>query len=292
MPIDRPTLEAAIKASGGAEQPADQLDGLLAKLLALEATGRYGALLKGLAASNDKSNFLAQLLESTFAHQFEAVGMPLDYEVKQVADQTSSIDFMLKANTGDAVYFELRLLQQGKAVADDIAKQLADGNTYVAAMNGEDEQDEILRLQNIVLSKVESKGKPIKFVRTGDGVVNIVVVCISDILLGTPDVQDCLLATYGDPEVPAECRRDVFGLFQSLTAEYPEHIQKAAANFAHIKATVHAVLFLFKPQGAGVLDYSLQQVLVWNRSLTTNVQALPLAEQFAKALPVLEASQK
>lgn len=292
MPIDRPTLEAAIKASGGAEQPADQLDGLLAKLLALEATSRYGALLKGLAASNDRSNFLAQLLESTFAHQFEAVGMPLDYEVKQVADQTSSIDFMLKANTGDAVYFELRLLQQGKAVADDITKQLADGNTYVAAMNGEDEQDEILRLQNIVLSKVESKGKPIKFVRTGDGVVNIVVVCISDILLGTPDVQDCLLATYGDPEVPAECRRDVFGLFQSLTAEYPEHIQKAAANFAHIKSTVHAVLFLFKPQGAGVLDYSLQQVLVWNRSLITNVQTLPLAEQFAKALPVLEASQK
>jgi hypothetical protein len=71
-----------------------------------------------------------------------------------------------------------------------------------------------------------------------------------------------------------------------------ERIQKAAANFAHIKSTAHAVLFLFKPQGAGVLDYSLHQVLVSNRSLIATVRAMPLAEQFAKALPVLESSQK
>ncbi len=291
MTTSRVELEAAIKASGGAEQPDDQVDGLLAKLRILEATGRYGQLIKALRSANNKGNFLALLLEATFAYQFESNGLSLEYEVKQVADQTSSIDFMLKASTGDAVYFELRLLQQGKAVVESITRQLTDGDTYVAAMNGEDEQDEILRLQNVILSKVENKGKAIKFLQTGKGLVNIVVVCISDILLGMPDAHDCLLATYGDPEVPAECRRDVFGLFQDLKAEYPEHIQKAASNFAHFKSTVHAVLFLFKPQGAGVLDYPLQRVLVWNRSLTTNVQAAALTEQVATALPALGADQ-
>ena len=44
MPFDRNTLEAAIRTSGGAQQPADQVDGLMSKLQALEATGRYGAL--------------------------------------------------------------------------------------------------------------------------------------------------------------------------------------------------------------------------------------------------------
>ncbi|MFC3110369.1 hypothetical protein ACFOFO_20785, partial [Undibacterium arcticum] len=39
MPFDRPTLEAAIQASGGAQQPDDQIDGLLAKLQVLETTG-------------------------------------------------------------------------------------------------------------------------------------------------------------------------------------------------------------------------------------------------------------
>lgn len=70
MPIDRPALEATIEASGGAKQPEDQVNGLLAKLQLLEATGRFGGLLKSVRASNDKSNFLAALLEVTFANQF------------------------------------------------------------------------------------------------------------------------------------------------------------------------------------------------------------------------------
>ena len=76
----------------------NQIEGQLAKLQALGATGRYGALLKGIVATNEKSNFLALPLEATFAYQFESVGLPLGYEVKQVTDQTSPIDFSFKAS--------------------------------------------------------------------------------------------------------------------------------------------------------------------------------------------------
>lgn len=289
MPLDRATLEAAIGASGGAAQPPDQVDGLFAKLQALEATGRYGLLLKAIAKANDKSNFLALLFEATFAHHFEAQGIALDYEVKQDKANGSSIDFGMKLDDGRVAYFELRLLQQDKSVTESIAKQLSDTGAYVAAMNGNDEQRAVLKVQTTVLSKVEDKnGKPVKFLKTDEATLNIVVVCISDILLGTADLYDCLLATYGDPEVPQECRREVFGLFQEVRPEYPKHIQNAAVRFAHLKATVHAVLFLFRPTGSGVLDYPLRQVLVWNRSLTTEGVARPVTERIYAAIPPLE----
>jgi hypothetical protein len=289
MPFDRATLQAAIAASGGATQPPDQVERLLAKLEMLEATGRYSALLKGVAKANDKSNFLALLLEATFAYQFEAAGIALDYEVKQDATDGTSIDFGMKLDDGRVAYFELRLLQQDHATSESIAEQLTMTEAYAAAMNGEEEQKAVLKVQSTVLSKVEDKhGKPVKFLKTDASVVNIVVVCISDILLGTADLYDCLLATYGDPEVPPECRRDVFGLFQELKAAYPEAIQKAAARFAHLKATVHAVLFLFRPADSGVLDYSLKQVLVWNRGISTAESARPVCERVFAALPALK----
>lgn len=288
MPLDRQTIEAAVKASGGAEQPSDQVEGLFTKLVYLEATGRYGQLLKGIAKSNDKSNFLALLLEATFAYQFETAGFPLDYEAKQVAEQTSSIDFRMKVPSGETVYFELRLLQQDQETAEDIAKQLAATKVYEVVKDGDDEQAEVLRVQGTLLGKVENAaGKPIKFLETGDGLFNIVVLCISDVLLGTVDMHDCMLATYGDPEVPEHCRRGIFGMFQELKPTYPEHVQAAAARFKRFKATINAVLFLFRPAGSGVLDYSLQQVLVWNRNLTSPEAAGRVCDAVYMAVPRL-----
>ena len=285
MLFDRLTLVAAIKASGGAEQPHDQLDGLLAILAVLEKTGRYGGLFATLAKVNDKSNFLAFLLEATFAFQFETAGMPLAYEVRQFEGQTSSIDFRLDAATGDAVFFELRLLQQESETAQGIAEQLAKGPTYEVALDGEDEQAAVARLQSTVLQKVQKKdGTPTKFLRTGAGVVNVVVVGVSDILLGTLDSWDCVLAMYGDPEVPEHCRRDVFGLFQDTKPEYPAEVQARAASYKHIKGTLHGVLFVFCAKGGGVLDYQLQQVMVWNRTLVNADQAKTLMGQIAAAV--------
>lgn len=292
MFIDRPTLEAAIQVSGGAQQPDDQIDALLAKLQALNSTGRYGALLTTLVKANNKSNFLAFLLEVTFAHQFEAAGMPLAYEVKQAADMTSSIDSKLNAWTGDAVFFELQLLQQDQPTSNDIAKQLAAGPAYTAMKDGDGEAADIFRLQSTILRKVQKlDGMPVKFLQAGPGTVNIVVVCISDILLGTPDEFDCVLAMYGDPEVPEHCRRGVFGLFQDSKPGYAEELQARAANYAYIKGTLHGVLYLFRPDGSDVLDYNLQQVMVWNRNLVTQAQAAVLMNQIAAALPAKSLAQ-
>jgi len=289
MPFDRATLEAAVAASGGAAQPDNQVDGLLAKLKTLEATGRYASLLKGIAKANDEGNFLALLLEASFAYQFESRGINLEYEVKQDPTDGSSIDFGLKLDDGRVAYFELRLLQQDQATAQAIADQLTQSGLYAVEKDGVDEQKEILKVQSTVLSKVEDKyGKPVKFLKADASVINIVVVCVSDVLLGTADLHDCILATYGDAEVPAECQRGVFGLFQNMKPEYPKEIQAAAARFAHLKSTLHAVLFLFRPAGSGVLDYPLQQVLVWNRALTTAHSARPVGERVWAAIPRLE----
>ena len=286
MPIDRSILEAAIQASGGARQPDNQVDGLLAKLLSLEVTGRYGALFKTLIKTNNKSNFLAVLLEATFASQFENADMPLEYEVKQASDDPSSIDFKLAGKTGDTVFFELQLQQQDQPTADNIAKQLAAGPVYEVVKSGGKEVDEIFRLQSTILRKVQKPdGTPIKFLQSGTGIVNIVVVCISDILLGTADAFDCLLTMYGDSGVPEQCRCGVFGLFQEPKAGDTNEFQTRAAKYAHVMSTVHGVLFLFRPDGSGVLDYHLHQVMVWNRHLVSKAQAALLMEHITAALP-------
>jgi hypothetical protein len=289
MPLSRESLTAAIAASGGAAQPDDQVDGLLAKLQLLEATGKFGGLLRGILTANDKSNFLALLLEATFAYQFERAGAPLTYEVKQGPAHGSSIDFGLDLADGLTAYFELRLLQQDQATAKSIADQLSASGTYAVFKDGGAEQDDVLWVQGIALGKVEDKhGKAIKFLRVDPSVFNIVVVDISDIVIGAADLGDCILATYGDPEVPVEYRREVFGLFQDVLDSYPEHIQQAAVRFKHFKSTIHAVLFLFRGHGSGPLDYSLEHVLVWNRSLVGKDSAGSLVSVVDAALPPRE----
>lgn len=286
MPIDRPSLEAAILASGGVKQPDNQVTALLAKLDLLEAKGRYGGLLRSVRASNHKWNFLASLLEVTFAHQFETAGVPLDYEVRQEPDQPGTIDFRMNASTGDAVFLELRLLQQDEKTTADIAEQVAAKQEFAVAMGGEAERDAVVRLQGTILQKVQRKdGTPIKFVQAGDGVLNIVVVGVSDILLGTVDAWDCVLAACGDGGVPPECRRGVVGLFQPPNAADLAESQGRVASFAHIRSTIHGVLFLFRAAGAGVLDYRLEQVMAWNQSLVPEERARSLMNDISAVLP-------
>lgn len=286
MPIDRPTLEAAINASGGEQQPDDQVAALLAKLNLLEAKGRYGGLLRSIRASNNKWNFLASLLEVTFAHQFETAGVGLDYEVRQEPDSPGTIDFRMAASTGDVVFLELRLVQQDENTTSNIAQQLEAKQEYAVAMDGEGERDAVVRVQRTILQKVQRKdGTPIKFVHAGADVINIVVVGVSDLLLGTVDAWDCVLAACGDAAVPVECRRGVVGLFQSPTAADPPETQARVASFAHIRATIHGVLFLFRVAGAGVLDYRLEQVMVWNQNLVTEDRAKALMKDVSAVLP-------
>jgi hypothetical protein len=285
MAFDERVINTVVARCGGVPQAEGDVASLLAKLRVLEGAGRYGRLLGAIEQTNDRSNLFSALLEATFAFQFENVGLNLSYEVQQDPSQRRSIDFLRRAGSGDAVYFELRLLQQDQGTANDIASQLLAGPVFSVLKGGVDEQDEIIRLQSAVLSKVQEKdGTPIKFVRVGARDVNVVVVDVTQILLGMADVYDCMLAMYGDPEVPEHCQRGVFGLFQDSKPEYPPEIFGVERFFQHLKRTLHGVMFLFRrPQGR-VLAYELEQVCVWNRALVDTPRATALLAEIQRAV--------
>jgi len=285
--MNRTTLLAAIRNSGGAEQPDIEVNGLLEKLLYLEETGKYARLLASIASANDKSNFHSAIFEATFAFQFERSGLPLEYEVKQDEGSSSSIDFLRRTASGISIYFEARLLQQDNATGVSIREQLQGTNFYQIAMNGEDEHDAIIRLQSVILSKTQkADGTPIKFLRTSNDIVNIVVVDVSDLLLGAIDLHDCLLSTYGDPCVDEIYRRGIFGLFQEPSSGYPERIKTIASSYEHIRSILSGVLFLFKSSDCGLLDYNLKHYITWNPALSIHDQAQEICSEIRNVIPI------
>lgn len=72
--MDKEILVNAIKNSGGGQNALDESDALLTRINYLTQTERYAQLVSQLAKSNDKSNFLALVLEVNFAYQFESGG--------------------------------------------------------------------------------------------------------------------------------------------------------------------------------------------------------------------------
>lgn len=284
--MNKQELIDAIRNSGGKQWALAEVDDLWERVELLQNTGRYGALLSQLAATNDKSNFLALVLEVNFAYQFESQGSQLAYEVKQDAGKPSTVDFLRQTATGKRVYVELRLLQQRKSITTMIDDQLLKHGISKLLLGGDDEKREVERLQGTILAKVQDrKGRPIKFFSTEPDTLNVVVVDVSDTILGTIDVYDCLLATYGDPAVDEVYRRDLFGLFQEDKVEYPQRIHDLAAKYAHIRSRVHGVLFLFREPGSGILAYGLQQYTVWNRALVTEQIAQQVYPDLSTAIP-------
>ena len=284
--MNKQELTDAIRNSGGKQWALAEVDDLWERVELLQNTGRYGALLSQLAATNDKSNFLALVLEVNFAYQFESQGSQLAYEVKQDAGKPSTVDFLRQTATGKRVYVELRLLQQRKSITTMIDDQLLKHGISKLLLGGDDEKREVERLQGTILAKVQDrKGRPIKFFSTEPDTLNVVVVDVNDTILGTIDVYDCLLATYGDPAVDEVYRRDLFGLFQEDKVEYPQRIHDLAAKYAHIRSRVHGVLFLFREPGSGILAYGLQQYTVWNRALVTEQIAQQVYPDLSTAIP-------
>lgn len=287
--MDKQTLIAAIKNSGGADRPDEEVDALLVKLDILHQTSRYTRLLNCIASANDKSNLLAAVFEATFAYQFEVAGLPLEYEVKQDKNDNSSIDFLRRMNSGVSIYFEARLLQQDLATTVSIQTQLQQSKFYQAAMNGQMEHDAIVRLQSTILSKVQkADGTQTKFFRVAADSLNIVVIDASDLILGMLDIADCMLATHGDPSVRKECRRNIFGLFQEPDLAYPAQIPAIAEHFERIRNTLSGVLFLFKSRGSGVINYTLEHYMIWNPRLIDVVCAQDVNSEISRAIGLLE----
>ena len=263
--MDKEALRCAITRSGGGQNPINEIDTFLPRIELLQQAGRYSLLLSQLFAANDKSNFLALILEVNFAYQFESRGLALTYEVKQAPEHKSSIDFLRVLPSGDHVYLEVRLLQEGQSVHGD--------------------QDAIIRIQSAILSKVQNaNGAPTKFLSTAANAVNIVVIDASSSISGMLDFPDCVLATNGDPHVEEVFRRGLFGIFQEDRPAYPEHIHTLAAKYERVRQTLHGVLFLFRPD-TELLAYQIEQYLIWNPTLVERQRAGYIYEDVSTALP-------
>jgi hypothetical protein len=286
-PFDKRALETAILRSGWQGVWEDQLDGLWLKIQFLATKGKYRRLISNIEKDNDRSNFVASAVEVTIAFQFESAGIDLNYEIKQDPNHNSSVDFRWNTASGIAVYIEVRLLQQDKATTGSIEGQLKTGNIWSVAKDGDAEQEDIVRVQQVVLEKVQGRdGTPTKFLVRDQNIVNIVAIDISQIILGTFDQYDCLLVGGGDPSVPAVCRREIFGLFQEARPEYPDRIQTVAKSYAHLKETLHGILFLFRRPKRESFNYSLEHFLVWNPALIDERSAAAISEQVELALPL------
>ncbi len=285
--MDEKTLLAVISRSGK-HASNDEVKKLLSKLTLLESKQRYGQLLKNLETANDQNNFAASVLEATIAFQFESVGLGLEYEVNQNRDNESSIDFRWRTTSGKAVYIEVRLLQQDRATSDLIQRQLQVEKFYAVSKDEDDEKRDIIRVQQVILEKVQkSDGTPTKFLTMHQDAVNVVAVDISQIILRMFDSYDCKLVTEGDPGVPPVCRRNIFGLFQNPSAEDPEHIHSLAKSFSHVRETLHGVLFLFRRPKTESLNYSLERFLAWNPNLVDKDSASAICTEIEPALPLL-----
>jgi hypothetical protein len=245
--------------------------------------------LANVAAANDKNNFVASVLEGTIAFQFESARIELDYEIRQDPDSDSSIDFCWKTDLRKTVYFEVRLLQQDRATIDSIKRQLQIGSVYAVSKDGDDEKQDIVRAQQVILEKVQKKdGTPTKFLTTHNDAINIVAVDISQIILGAFDRDDCRLVTLGDPSVQPVNQRGIFGLFQAPLPEYPEYIQSIANSYAHIRQTLHGVLFLFRNPKDELFNYSLSRYIAWNPALIDEATARTICSEIEVALPLIK----
>jgi hypothetical protein len=283
--VNRQSLISAIQKSLGTDVAPEEVVDLWTKVDFLYESGRYARLLSQLATANDKSNFLALILELNFAHQFESRGLEVTYEVNQDEHPNSSIDFLRVIPDGERVYFELRLLQQAEHITRAINDQLESDLANKVALSARNEQDDVLRIQSNILSKVQDKqGKPIKFFSTAHHTFNIVVVDIADCILGMMDIHDCMLACQGDPGVEEPYQRGVFGLFQPDMPHFPQSTHDIAKRYAHIRGTIHGILFLDRV-GEKIMTYRLCHYLVWNPALIDEPTARRILADVSTAIP-------
>jgi hypothetical protein len=139
------------------------------------------------------------------------------------------------------------------------------------------------------LEKVQKKDRtPTKFLTMHQDAINLVAVDISSIILGMFDFDDCKLVTLGDPSVSEVNRRGVFGLFEEPKPEYPACIQSFAQSFAHIRKTLHGVLFLFRKPKTELFNYSIERFLGWNPSLIKEETAREICKELDAALLLLK----
>ncbi len=269
MPTLDKRLADAMNASGYGVTASDaRLVPVVSKLECLADRASFGRLLSDLFACNDKSNLHAMLFEAVFAWHFLKKGKDLSYEVVQHPYSGTTVDFLRKPTSNMHIYYELRLLQQQSRITDLFDEQLKQSPYFGTLLNGSDEQHEVVRLQQVLLSKVQDRnGKPIKFFSVDSPNYNVLVVDVTQPLLGMIDKYGCILACYGDEAVPPHCRRDVFGLFQILSPGAPPPLQEIYCKFHRLRTTIHGILFMRRSRESNPIDFELQSYFVPNRAI-------------------------
>jgi hypothetical protein len=210
--------------------------------------------------------------ESAFAYEFESKSEKLEYEVKQLIDKGSSVDFLWKLNDLDMdVYFEQRLILQSNPES-----------------NIEDyEMSEITRPQSIILGKCQNKrGELIKFFNKDSSSVHIIVVDNSSGISGMFDKNDCELAAYGDQRVNEFCKRGVFGFFQTEVDDMTPEQKDFNKKYHNLRSAVHGVLFIKKQPEGDPLDFSYAYYFTPNYNAFEQNRAQELAERLSKTLTI------
>jgi len=266
--VDR--LSNAMNKSGYKVDASDaKLAPIMSKLQYLSGKARFGKLLRDLFACNDNSNLHSLLFEVIFAWHFEIKCKHLVYEKAQQQPNRTTIDFLYEYSQDTHIYYELRVVQEQAKITEQIEDQLRNSKEFKLVLNGGSyDQNEVIRLQQILLNKVQDReGTPVKFFSTTLPNYNILVVDVSQPLLGSIDRYDCLLCCYGDEAVSQVYRRGVFGLFQSPGKSDPGCFDHIYNKFNHIRTMIHGILFMRRQPKSNPINYDLQYYFVPNRHI-------------------------
>jgi len=282
MELELVTLRNIVTRCGGYVSQ-DEIVGLKQKLDLLESKKRYSELIRNIKTANDKNNFLAHVLETTFAYQFETKGIQLQHEVQQSTMIGGSIDFMLSSTNGRSMYFELSLLQLDKATKGAIDEQLARSDFYRIVQEGS--QKEILRIEHTLLGKVQdAKSNPIKFANIGTAAdLNVIVIDVSKSSVIHWDRHDFEQVAYGYGADVEEL--GTFGIFQEAKSNDTDRLKEYDARFRHFREIVSGILFL-KEIGGGIIDYRLHGLTMWNPSVSNGIRTSVSAE-IEQAIPII-----
>lgn len=265
-------LIAIISAAGGGTNAVAYAHALLPKLKRIKNLPHGEKLLKQLKNARNAGDFRGRLLEVNFADLFLQSGHTLEYGAKQ--GRSGDIDFCWTANSR-RIFFELKLLGESqskdKTMAGENAANAKNGN-YLERLDTND----IVRLQRDLMSK--SSTRKFNSVPEADW-INLVVIDVSELQIGTVDAGDCLLAAGGNPLVSRHfdetfTREDVVGVFEKPTSErafssaqlkWIEDVIRPPVGSPHPRDYIHGALFLFRvPAEKAALSYDLSAVLVWN----------------------------
>lgn len=250
----------------------DDINGFKEKIILLEKRGRYNKLIKALLTSKDRMEFNSLVFEVFFAYDFESKGRSLEYEVNLLKNSNDTVDFLFTTKRGMRICFELHQANQRKRLTDSIKAQLNGRGMYEIMLGGQDEQDKIIRLQNLIMSKCQDKnGKPRKFTQKID-TYNIIVIYISGEIDGHIIESDCMRTVYGDTNVTACGQHKIFGLSQQLPNKATEQFKCFYEKYKHFRETIHGVLFVKNASYPNsydelILDLNLKYLPVHNNNL-------------------------